>query len=73
MCRKEGSLPTERRVALDVEDLREGMEKHGSKLAWVSTDLMVADALTKRLKDQSVLNKLCRLGVYRWESDREKD
>ena len=65
-CRKEGSLPSERRVALDVEDLREGLENHNTRLVWVTTDRMAADALTKRMKDQRVLDDLCRHGVYRW-------
>ena len=66
MCRKEGTLPTERRVALDVEDLREGLERQNTSMQWVTTDRMAADALTKRLKNQKVLDDLCRRGEYHW-------
>ena len=66
MCRKEGTLPTERRVALDIEDLREGLERQGTSMQWVTTDRMAADALTKRLKNQKVLDDLCRHGDYHW-------
>ena len=59
-------MPAERRVALDVQDLREGLEHHNSRLFWVKTDRMAADALTKRLKDQTVLNEVCQQGTYHW-------
>ena len=66
MCRKEGSLPSERRAALDVQDLRDGLESDNTKLVWVTTDRMAADALTKRLKDQRVLDGICQRGIYHW-------
>jgi hypothetical protein len=49
LCNKQGSLPDERRVALDLLDVREGLEHFGDKVRWVPTEHMLSDSLTKRM------------------------
>ena len=70
MCRKEGSMPTERRIALDVADLRERLEA-GDELMWTDTRLMLADPLTKRMPDQDFLENTLRECNYIYECKSE--
>ncbi|CAK0857899.1 unnamed protein product, partial [Prorocentrum cordatum] len=63
LCRKEGSMPTERRIALDLADLRDRLEV-GDGLIWTDTRLMLADPLTKHMKDQSYLEHVLKTGEY---------
>ncbi len=63
LCRKEGSIPTERRIALDVADLRERLES-GDELVWTDTRLMLADPLTKHLPDQSLFEFTLKTASY---------
>ena len=63
LCRKEGSMPTERRIALDLADLRDRLEA-GDGLIWTDTRLMLADPLTKHMKDQSYLEHVLKTGEY---------
>ena len=42
---KEGSIPTERRIALDVYDIRQYLDT--DDLLWTSTNTMLVDPLTK--------------------------
>ena len=58
LCRKHGSLPNERRVALDLLDVREGLEDHGDQIRWIPTAHMLADALTKRMPPDLLLKFL---------------
>ena len=46
---KPGSLPKERRVALDVAAIREALEKETDFARWTPTRHMLADALTKSM------------------------
>ena len=55
LCRKHGSLPTERRVALDLLDVREGLEEFGDQVRWVPTTHMLSDALTKHMSSDLIL------------------
>ena len=50
LLNKQGSLPQERRVALDILAMREALERDSDKLRWVPTRHMLADMLTKRMK-----------------------
>ena len=60
---KEGSLPKERRVALDITELREGVENNeGEHLIWTSTDRMIADPMTKHITNQSFLEEIFKRG-----------
>ena len=58
LCRKHGSLPQERRIALDLLDVREGLEDHGDQIRWIPTAHMLADALTKRMPPDLLLKFL---------------
>ena len=46
---KPGSLPKERRVALDVSAIREALERATDHARWAPTRHMLADALTKSM------------------------
>ena len=48
--RKTDSATSEKRVALDLEDVRCGIEA-GTRVFWLPTAMMPADALTKRLPE----------------------
>ena len=47
LCVKDGSMPQERRVALELNDVREGIADFGDSIRWVPTDHMLVDCLTK--------------------------
>lgn len=47
VCNKTGSIPEERRVALDLLDVRESLEQVGDVARWDPTDHMRVDRLTK--------------------------
>ena len=70
--RKHGSLPAERRVALDLLDLREGLEEFGDQVRWIPTTHMLADALTKHMPPD-LINKFlndCRY-AFKYSADIE--
>ena len=46
-CTKSGSLPEERRVALDIMDIKESIEELGDQMRCVPTDHMSVDCMTK--------------------------
>ena len=46
---KEGSIPSEKRIALDIYDVRQFLENDYDALEWRSTNSMIADPLTKRI------------------------
>ena len=48
-CIKPASTTKEKRVALDVLDVREGIEYFKDEIRWVPTDHMLVDALTKAM------------------------
>ena len=54
LCMKEGSLPDERRVALDLLDVREGIEEIGDKIRWVPTDHFLVDCMTKAMQPDAM-------------------
>ena len=68
LCTKVGSLPDDRRVALDMLDVREGIEEMKDQIRWVPTDHMLADALTKGMPPDLFL-KYLRDGVYSFKYD----
>ncbi len=43
-------MPDERRVALDLLDVREGVEEFGDDIRWVPTDHMLVDCMTKAMQ-----------------------
>ena len=46
VCTKQGSMPEERRVALDLLDVRESIQEMGDLIRWIQTDHMLVDCLT---------------------------
>ena len=68
LCVKVGSLPDERRVALDLLDVREGIEEMKDQIRWVPTDHMLADAFTKSMPPDLLLQYL-RDGLYSFKYD----
>ena len=61
-CNNTGAILSEKRVGLDIADIRSSIDG-GDMLMWVPTERMPADALTKHVKDQTVLQEVCRDGV----------
>ena len=47
ICQKNGSLPEEKRIALDIMDIKESISEFGDSIRWVPTDHMLSDSLTK--------------------------
>ena len=68
VCTKLGSIPDERRVALDLLDVKEGVEELGDQVRWVPTDHMLADAFTKSMPPDLLL-KYLKTGVYSFKYD----
>ena len=60
---KAGSLPAEKCIALDIADVRQGLEA-GDKLFWTSTDRMAVDALTKSITEDTLLTEILCSGYY---------
>ena len=60
MLHKEGSIPTEKRVALDIYDVRQYLDQ--DDLLWTSTSTMIADPLTKHfsMKEPTALADFLR-------------
>ena len=68
LCKNEGKLPSERRVALDLLDVREGLEEFGDQFRWIPTDHMLADCLTKRMPPDLLL-KFLKDNIYSLKYD----
>ena len=68
VCTKTGSMPDDRRVALDLLDVKEGVEEMNDQVRWVPTDHMLADALTKAMPPDLLLRYL-KTGVYSFKYD----
>ena len=62
-CNKTGASLSEKRVGLDIADIRSSIDG-GDVLMWVPTERMPADAFTKHVKVQTVLQEVCRDGVF---------
>ena len=58
VCTKNGSMPDERRVALDLLDIRESIEEFGDKIRRIPTDHMLADCMTKNMPPDAMLGYL---------------
>ena len=68
LCHRQGSMPKERRVALDIVELREGVERQQEEIIWTSTHTMLADCLTKHLPDQKLLEEVLSSSKYRYDT-----
>ena len=58
VCTKQGSMPEERRVALDLIDVRESIEEMGDQIRWIPTDHMLVDCMTKHMPPDAMLSYL---------------
>ena len=64
VCAKSGSLPEERRVALDIMDIKESIEEMGGQMRWVPTDHMLVDCMTKSMPPDMMLTYLKTMQYY---------
>ena len=67
-CIKPASTTKEKRVALDLLDVREGVEQVNDSLRWVPTDHMLVDCLTKAMHP-SLLNRYMQDYKYSFKYD----
>ena len=67
-CIKPASTTKEKRVALDLLDVREGIEYFKDSIRWVPTDHMLVDCLTKAMHP-SLLNKYMTDYLYSFKYD----
>ena len=58
VCTKNGSMPEERRVALDLMDVRESIEEMGDQIRWIPTDHMLVDCMTKTMPPDAMMSYL---------------
>ena len=58
VCSKSGSIPDEKRVALDLLDLKESISIMGDQIWWIPTDHMLADSLTKNMPTDDLIQYL---------------
>ena len=66
------STPTEKRITLDLLDVREDLHRDENVLArWIPTTAMLVDALTKHLADLTVLNDFFSSNKYSLREDPE--
>ena len=64
MAAKEGGLPSEKRTALDFHDVRQYLDQ--DDLEHVSTNIMLADALTKHKSstEHTALDSFLETGLF---------
>ena len=51
-------MPDEKRVALDLLDVRESIEQMGDQIRWIPTDHMLVDCMTKNMPCDAMLHYL---------------
>lgn len=64
LCIRPHSTPTEKRVMLDLVDVRQHLDGGNAVARWVPTDAMLVDCLTKHLADLTVMNLFLATGWY---------
>ena len=71
VCIRPTSMPTEKRVTLDLLDVRHHLDQHPSmyQVRWIPTTAMLVDALTKHLPDQTVLENFLKSNTYSLRED----
>ena len=67
-CIKPASTTKDKRVALDLLDVREGIEYFKDSIRWVPTDHMLVDCLTKAMR-LALLNKYMQYYLYSFKYD----
>jgi len=61
-------MPDERRVALDLLDVRESIEQMGDQIRWIPTDHMLVDCMTKTMPPDAMIEYL-KTNVYAFKYD----
>ena len=71
VCIRPTSMPTEKRVTLDLLDVRHHLDQHPMmyQVRWIPTTAMLVDALTKHLADQTVLENFMKNNTYSLRED----
>ena len=70
LCQKTGSVPDERRVALDLLDVRESVDAFGDKIRWIPTDHMLVDCMTKAMHPSLLLDFLDKCSYsFKYDDD----
>ena len=59
-------MPEERRVALDLLDVRESIEEMGDQIRWIPTDHMLVDCMTKLMPPDAMLDYLKKIDPQRY-------
>ena len=70
LCNRVGTVPDDKRCALDLLDVREGVEEFKDQVRWVPTDHMLADAFTKNMPPDLLMRYL-KDYVYSFKYDDE--
>ena len=74
LLQKQGQVPSERRLLMDIEALRSDIENHGVKSFWINTKQMLADCMTKNdPRCGDYLRYVLRTGFYQRTEDKEAD
>ena len=50
LCVKDGRIPEVRRGALDLLDVRDGVERYGDVIRWEPADHMLADCMANQMR-----------------------
>ena len=58
VCMKAGSMPDDKRTALDLLDIKQGIAEMSDQIRWIPTDHMLADCLTKEMPPDLLLQYL---------------
>ena len=70
LCNRPTVTPTEKRITLDLLDVREHLDRDDNFLArWIPTTAMLVDALTKHLGDLTILNEFFNSNKYSLRED----
>ena len=60
---KTGSSTREKRIAMDLQDVRDGIDE-GGKARWIPTEVMLVDGLAKRMTSQDLIENTLLKGRY---------
>ncbi|CAK0877498.1 unnamed protein product, partial [Prorocentrum cordatum] len=70
LLQKRGTVPSEKRLLIDIESLRNGIEFNNVVSKWVNTKQMLADCITKQdVRAGDSMRYVLRTGEYRLTGD----
>ena len=74
LLQKRGTIPSERRLLIDIEALRNDIDENNMVSKWINTRQMLADCLTKGdRRAADYLRYVLRTGLYRLTEDPQAD